>query len=59
MADFNNGFWVTVMQSDVTGDFNAYTALQWYLIQNNWSNDIASSGWINHLLGLVDRSLNT
>lgn len=52
MADFNNGFWVTVKQSDVTGDFNALSALQWYLTQNNWSHDIASSGWINHLLGL-------
>ncbi len=52
MADFNNGFWVTVKQSDVAGDFNALSALQWYLSTNQWSHSIGSSGWINHLLGL-------
>lgn len=52
MADFNNGFWVTVKQSDVTGNFNALSALQWYLSTNQWSHSIGSSGWINQLLGL-------
>ncbi len=52
MADFNAGFWVTVNQSSVGGTFNALTALQWYLDQNDWNNDIASSGWIQSLLNL-------
>ncbi len=52
MADFETGFWVTVDQSSVSGTFNALTALQWYLGQNSWSNNIFASGWIQDLLGL-------
>ncbi len=52
MADFNAGFWVTVDQSSVVGEFNALTALESYCEANGWTRNIGSSGWINNLLGL-------
>ena len=55
IQQFNTGFWITVTQ-DETGlsdaDFNALSALSWYLTRNGWNNDIGSSGWIQTLLGL-------
>lgn len=55
MSAFNTGFWVKVTQAQTTlsdDDFNAQSALEWYLTQNNWANDIGAYGWINSLLGL-------
>lgn len=51
---FETGFWVTVTKNQVGSnvDFNALTALQWYLNEHNWSRSIGSSGWIDTLLGL-------
>ena len=49
------GFWVTVALEDTeldASDFNALSALEWYLTEEGWDNDIGSYGWINTLLGL-------
>lgn len=55
MDDFEDGFWVKVTKSEtgLTGDdFNAQSALVWYLTHNAWAKDIGAYGWINSLLGL-------
>lgn len=49
------GFWVTVTLEDTemnASDFNALSALEWYLDEEGWDNDIGNYGWINTLLGL-------
>lgn len=54
-TQFYNGFWVTVEQSSTglsNDDFNALSALQWYLDSNEWPNDFGAYGWINSFLGL-------
>lgn len=55
MNAFNTGFWVKVKQCDTglsDADFNAQSALMYYLNTNSWSKDIGAYGWINSLLGL-------
>lgn len=55
MVTFNTGFWVKVTQDQTQlsdDDFNAQSALEWYLTHNHWANDIGAYGWINSLLGL-------
>lgn len=55
MSTFNTGFWVKVKQCDTglsDADFNAQSALMYYLNTYNWSKDIGAYGWINSLLGL-------
>ena len=54
-SQFYNGFWITVTQTQTglsDANFNANSALQWYLNANSWSNDFGYYGWINSLLGL-------
>ena len=54
-SDIYAGFWVTVTLEDTemdASDFNALSALEWYLDEEGWDNDIGSYGWINTLLGL-------
>ena len=48
-----NGFWVTVDNAvaDIS-NFNALTALQWYLTTNGWDSHFSNYGWIEDLLGL-------
>lgn len=51
----NDGFWITVKQSETNialSDFTAFTALQWYCSENDWDFDASSYGWINTFLGL-------
>jgi hypothetical protein len=53
--DLYDGFWVTVTLNDTgmtASQFNALSALQWYLDENDWENDFGYYGWINTLLGL-------
>lgn len=55
MSQFNTGFWITVKKSQTglsNSEFNALSALQWYLTEHNWDNTIGSYGWIQDLLGL-------
>ena len=53
--DFVNGFWVDVTrtQTGLTVDeFNALSALEWYLDTNEWAYNFYAYGWIDTLLGL-------
>lgn len=53
--DFATGFWVEVTKAQTglsAANFNALSALQWYLNTHGWSNSFGSYGWINQLLGL-------
>ena len=53
--DLFDGFWVDVSLAETgltAAQFNALSALQWYLDENYWDNDIGYYGWINTLLGL-------
>lgn len=55
MSQFNTGFWITVSQDDTQlsdANFNALSALQWYLNYYGWSNHFSNYGWIQDLLGL-------
>lgn len=55
-CDIFEGFWITVTYNNDMGmtasQFNALSALQWYLDENDWENDFGYYGWINTLLGL-------
>lgn len=54
--DIFEGFWVDVPYTNEmgisSGEFNALSALQWYLDENGWDNEFGYYGWINTLLGL-------
>ena len=55
MSQFNTGFWIAVTQEDTglsDANFNALSALQWYLNYYGWSNNFSNYGWIQDLLGL-------
>jgi hypothetical protein len=54
-CDIYDGFWVTVTKTQTglsDANFNALTALQWYLNYYGWSNHFSNYGWIQDLLGL-------
>lgn len=52
-CDIYDGFWVTVDNAVANlSNFNALTALQWYLTTNGWDNHFSNYGWIEDLLGL-------
>lgn len=54
-CDIYDGFWVTVTKTQTglsDANFNALTALQWYLNYYGWSNHFGNYGWIQDLLGL-------
>lgn len=54
-CDIYDGFWVTVTKTQTglsDANFNALTALQWYLNYYGWSNHFGNNGWIQDLLGL-------
>lgn len=53
--NINDGFWITVKQSETSialSDFTAFAALQWYCQQNSWDFNASSYGWIETFLGL-------
>lgn len=53
-----SGKWIHITQTETglsDANFNACSALQWYITNKGWStdaNNIADSGWINKFMGL-------
>lgn len=55
ISSWNDGFWVDVTSDQVSGDFNARTALEYIVSSHqsdNWSINFSSYGWISTFMGL-------